>query len=153
MEPIISSLVERFERGRLSRRELVQGLAMLVAAAPSLADEPAQSTGITAAGIDHVSVLVSDLKRSVDFYQALFGLSILSEDKGHGIVRLGRKRVLVSLRKEMPYGTVDHFGVAVEGFNKETVTQSLKTHGLQPQENWQYGYFVKDPDGVNVQLL
>jgi len=153
MEPIISSLVDGFERGRLSRRELVQSLAMLVMAAPAAVAEPTHDAGLTATGIDHVSVLASDLKRSVDFYQSLFGLTVLSEDKGHGIVRLGRKRVIVSLRKEMPYGTVDHFGVGIEGFNKEAVTQSLRARGLQPQENWQYGYFVKDPDGVNVQLL
>jgi hypothetical protein len=31
MEPIISDLLTRFEKGSLSRRELVQGLAMLAA--------------------------------------------------------------------------------------------------------------------------
>jgi hypothetical protein len=153
MEPIISNLVDGYERGRLSRRELVQSLAMLVVAAPAAAEESPPDAGLTATGIDHVSVLARDLKRSVDFYQSLFGLAVLSEDKGHGIVRLGRKRVIVSVRKEMPYGTVDHFGVGVEGFSKEVVTQKLRARGLQPQENWQYGYFVKDPDGVNVQLL
>jgi len=153
MEPIISEMVERFERGGLSRRDLVRGLSMLVVASQVSAEESAAGTAITASGIDHVSVLVSDVQRSTEFYRNLFGLTILSEDKGHGIVRLGRKRVIVSLRKEMPYGTVDHFGVGVEGFNKEQVTQTLKKRGLAPQENWQYGFFVKDPDGVNVQLL
>jgi hypothetical protein len=33
------------------------------------------------------------------------------------------------------------------------VTRTLQQHGLKPDENWQYGYYVKDPDGVNVQLL
>ena len=37
MEAIVSNLVERFEKGTLTRRELIQGLTMLVAAicAPS----------------------------------------------------------------------------------------------------------------------
>jgi hypothetical protein len=60
---------------------------------------------------------------------------------------------MISLRKESPAGSVDHFGVAVENFNKETVTQALAKLGLTPSENWQYGFYVKDPDGVNVQLL
>lgn len=150
MEPIISDMVQRFERGTLSRRELIQGLSMLVASSQvSAATEP----GVVAKGIDHVSVLVSNLQRSVDFYSRLFGLSVLSEDKAHGIVRLGREHVLISLRTESPTGTVDHFGVAVEGFEKEAVTKTLARLGLTAQENWQYGFYVKDPDGVNVQLL
>ncbi len=44
-------------------------------------------------------------------------------------------------------------GVRVDNFNKDSVTQTLQQHGLKPDENWQYGYYVKDPDGVNVQLL
>ena len=153
MEPIISDLVEHFERGRISRRELISGLAMLAAAGRTAAAEPAADTAISPAGIDHVSILVSDLQRSVDFYKSLFGLAVLSEDKGHGIVRLGRTHVIISLRKEEPYGRVDHFGVRVDDFNKEAVTQTLRKRGLKAQENWQYGFYVNDPDGVNVQLL
>ncbi len=33
------------------------------------------------------------------------------------------------------------------------LTQNLVQRGLKPDENWQYGFYVKDPDGVNVQLL
>ena len=94
-----------------------------------------------------------DLERSTKFYQGVFGLSVLSEDKEHAIVRLGHKRAIVSLRKERPYGTVDHFGIAIEHFNKPAVTEVLKQHGLTPMENWQYGFYFKDPDGVNVQIV
>lgn len=153
MKPIISDLVERFESGRLSRRELIGGLTLLMAASQAPAEQAPQSRGLVGNGIDHVSVLVSNLERSATFYQSLFGLSVLSEDKPHGILRLGRKRVSVSIRKETPYGTVDHFGVSVENFNKEAVTQVLTQRGLTPQENWQYGFHVKDPDGVVVQML
>jgi catechol 2,3-dioxygenase-like lactoylglutathione lyase family enzyme len=155
VEPIIDDMVQRFEHGRLSRRELLQGLSLLVAASQARAapSGPIQPTGIPAVGIDHVSVLVSDLERSAAFYRKLFGLTVLSEDKKHGIVRLGSKHVIISIRKEKPYGVVDHFGVRVENFNKDSVTRTLQQHGLKPDENWQYGYYVKDPDGMNVQLL
>lgn len=155
MEPIINAMVQRFEHGRLSRRELVQGLSLLLTASQTQA-APAgavQPTGIAAAGIDHVSVLVSDVERSAAFYKNLFGLTVLSEDEEHGILRLGSQHVIISIRKEKPYGIVDHFGVRVESFNKEAVARTLQQHGLKPDENWQYGYYIKDPDGVNVQLL
>src|SRR5689334_23411211 len=104
MKSEISNLVERFESGNLSRRDLVQGLALLFASAgaarSAMAAEATPPPGLTATGVDHVSVLVSDVNRSARFYQDLFGLSVLSEDKEHGIVRMGRKRVIVSIRKE-----------------------------------------------------
>lgn len=158
MERIINDMVQRFEGGRLSRRELIQGLSLLTAAtqvkaAPAAPADITQPMGIVAAGIDHVSILVSDLERSATFYKNLFGLTVLSEDKEHGILRMGSKHVIISIRKEKPYGTVDHFGVRVENFNKEAVTHTLQQHGLKPDENWQYGFYLKDPDGVNVQFL
>jgi hypothetical protein len=33
------------------------------------------------------------------------------------------------------------------------LTRELKAQGLTPQENVQYGFYVKDPDGVVVQLI
>jgi len=158
VERIINDMVQRFEGGRLSRRELIQGLSLLVATtqvqgAAAASPDTTQPTGLAAAGIDHVSILVSDLERSATFYKNLFGLTALSEDKEHGILRMGSKHVIISIRKEKPYGTVDHFGVRVENFNKEAVTHTLQQHGLKPDENWQYGFYLKDPDGVNVQLL
>jgi glyoxylase I family protein len=177
MEPIISDMVQRYEHGRLSRRELIRGLTMLAAAAqvvPNAASAaeagagPAGSAHATTAGgiatgapepivptgIDHISILVSDVARSQKFYQDLLGLSVLSTDKDHGIVRMGTGRhVIVSIRPDKPAATIDHFGVKVENFNKAALTTNLKQRGLNPQENWQYGFFVNDPDGTVVQFV
>ena len=169
MEPIISDMVRRYEHGRLSRRELIRGLTMLAAAtqvapnAATAADAGAGTAGgpqagapdpIVPTGIDHISILVSDVARSQKFYQDLLGLSVLSTDKDHGIVRMGAGRhVIVSIRPDKPAATIDHFGVKVENFNKAALTANLKQRGLNPQENWQYGFFVNDPDGTVVQLV
>jgi hypothetical protein len=160
MKPIISDLVGRYERGGLSRRDLIQGLALLVAASatPAATETPPAATEnkarpMAASGIDHVSVRVSDLARSAAFYQSLFGLRSLSEDKPHRILRLGTERVIVSLRQDTPHGQIDHFGVGVPGFEKAEVTRLLEERGLTPQEDWEYGFYVRDPDGVPVQLV
>lgn len=152
METIITDLVDRFERGGLTRRQLIQGLAALAAAGQAVPVD-AQPGGLRATGIDHVSVLVSDMQRSADFYQKVFGLSALSEDKPNKILRLGIKRAMVSLRQEPPAGLVDHFAIGVENFNRDAVTAVLKQHGLTPQENLEFGFHVKDPNGMNVQIV
>ena len=153
MEAIIADLVNRFAGGGLTRRQLIQGLSMLVAASPSSAASAAQAGGLHATGIDHVSVLVNDLPRSAAFYQSVFGMTPLSEDKPNQILRLGAKRTIVSLRHEGSAGVVDHFAISVENFNRETVTQRLAARGLTPQQNVQFGFHIKDPDGVVVQIV
>ena len=155
MKPVITDLVTRFETGRLSRRDLIQGLTMLVAAASAKgADSAPETTQLNCTGVDHVSVRVKDLERSAEFYQSLFGLEPRGEDKEHGILRLGKGRhVIVSLRQDEPYGQIDHFGLKIEGFNKEAATKLLTAHGLKPKEDWEYGYYVRDPDNAVVQML
>jgi catechol 2,3-dioxygenase-like lactoylglutathione lyase family enzyme len=151
MESLVDDMVRSFERGALSRRQLIAGLTAMVAGTATGAS--AQAAGLRGTGIDHVSILVNDLQRSASFYQSLFGMTPISEDKPNQILRLGMKRTMVSLRHEGPSGVVDHFAISVENFNREAVTGQLKQHGLVPQENVQFGFHIKDPDGVVVQIV
>jgi len=153
MEAMISNLVSRFEMGALSRRELVQGLTMLAAASGAASQARAQDTAIKAAKIDHVSIQVSDLPRSIAFYQKMFGMTILSEDKPNEISRLGVGKVLVSLHHKSPTALVDHFAIGVEKFNKEAVTRELKERGANPEDNLDAGFHIKDPEGISVQIV
>ena len=152
MEAIISNLVKSFERGALTRRELIQGLAMLTAASGTAA-AGLQDAGFKGAKIDHVSIQVTNLQRSIDFYQKLFGFSVVSQDKENEIVRLGINKTLVSLHHKSPTGVVDHFAIGVDHFDKESVTRDLKLRGLTAQENIDAGFHVKDPEGLNVQIV
>lgn len=153
MESIIGDLVRCFERGALTRRQLIAGLSALVAGTKAPRAAAAQAPGLSGTGIDHVSILVTDLQRSAAFYQSLFGMTPLSEDRPNQILRLGMKRTIVSLRHEGPSGVVDHFAISVENCNREAVTAQLRQRGLVPQENVQFGFHIKDPDGVVVQIV
>src|SRR5436309_13875733 len=148
MEAVISSMLKRFEKGALTRRELIQGLAMLTAASGTASAAGFQEAGFKATTIDHVSIQVSDLPRSIAFYQNVFGLSVVSEDKPNEIVRLGTTKALVSLHHKSPTGLVDHFAIGIEGFNRESVTRTLQQRGLMPEENLDAGVHVKDPEGM-----
>src|SRR5882762_6495942 len=122
MESIISNLLSRFEKGSLSRRELVQGLAML--AASGMAASAQEDINFKSANIDHVSVQVGSLQRSVDFYQKMFGFTVVSqaEEGGVKIVRLGNTKTLVSLNVGGPPGRVDHFAIGIPRFTRDSIT-------------------------------
>jgi catechol 2,3-dioxygenase-like lactoylglutathione lyase family enzyme len=154
MEAIISDLLNRFEKGALSRRGLIQGLAMLAAAGGAATGAQAQeATGLKGVKIDHISIQVTDLPRAVAFYEKTFGLTVLGEDKPNEIARLGAGKVIVSLHHKPPFGIVDHIAIGVENFNRAQVTEKLKAMGITPEENLDAGFHIKDPEGMNVQIM
>lgn len=152
MKPVINDLVERFDDGSLTRRQLIQGLTAL-AAAGGAAEAVAQDTPFQSAGIDHISVQVEDLAPSIEFYESVFGLSILNQDEPNKIVRMGVDRIIVSLHEKGPTGIVDHYAIAVRGFDRETATAALAAKGLTAEENLDYGFYVRDPAGIPVQMV
>ena len=155
MEVMISNLVKQFEKGAVSRRELVQTLAALAVAGSAGAAPAPQETPFKSTRIDHISIQVTDMPRSIAFYQKIFGLSILNEDKANEIVRMGMagQRTIVSLHRKPPFGIVDHYAIAIDGFDREGVTRALKQQGLTAEENLDYGFYVRDPEGIPVQIV
>ncbi|HZF27630.1 MAG TPA: VOC family protein [Gammaproteobacteria bacterium] len=152
MQAVISDLVARFDAGTLSRRQLLQGLTAL-AATGAAAPAAAQETPFKSSRIDHISVQTPDLAKSVEFYRTIFGLNVVNEDKPNEIVRMGTTRIIVSLHHKEPFGIVDHFAIAVDGFERESATATLARHGLKGENNLDYGFHVRDPAGVPVQLV
>ncbi len=152
MTSVIDDLVTRFDRGALSRRQLVQSLTALAAAGAAL-PAGAQTAPFASTRIDHISIQVTDMARSVAFYEQIFGLKVLNEDKANEIVRMGVTRIIVSLHRKPPVGIVDHFAIAIDGFDRAAVTAELAKHGLTAEENLDYGFFVRDPEGIPVQIV
>jgi catechol 2,3-dioxygenase-like lactoylglutathione lyase family enzyme len=154
MEAMISNLLSRFERGALSRRELVQGLAVLAASGGASAQAQGQEPALKGAKIDHISIQVTDLPKSIAFYQNIFGLTQVGEDKPNEIVRLGTSgKTIVSLHHKSPTGLVDHFAIGVEKFNRDNVARELKARGITAEDNLDAGFHIKDPEGMNVQIV
>src|SRR5260370_7185668 len=100
MESAISRLLKTYENGKLSRRQLIQGLAVLAASTSTVS-----AAGFQGNGINHVSLYVNDLQRSTDFYQRGFGCSVNKRDGNNHLV-FG-KGFLV-LRPRIPPANADH---------------------------------------------
>ena len=143
MEHVISSLVSRYENGLLNRRELIQSLAILVSRQTST------RTTVNVASINHVSVQVKDLQRSVDFYRRVFGLVEKGSDEN--TKRLVSGTCHVSLRRGNPVGVIDHFAFGVEPFDPYSLRSELKRRGAEVRGEAQSVHVI-DPDGVDVQI-
>jgi catechol 2,3-dioxygenase-like lactoylglutathione lyase family enzyme len=146
MKSTISRLLEAYENRKMSRRELVQGLALLAASSAA-----AEAAGFQGNSINHVSLYVSNLQRSTDFYQRVFGCSV---NKREGNNQLAFGKNFLVLRPGNPPGKVDHFAIGVDNFNKDPVTADLKARGATPidQQGGGAGFHVVDPDGYPVQI-
>ena len=146
MTNTISRLLEAYEKGKMSRRQLVQGLALLAAGSSA-----AQAAGFQGNSVNHISLQVSNLQRSTDFYQRVFGCTVNKRDGNNQLV-FG-KNFLV-LREGMPAAKVDHFAIGVDNFNKDSASADLKARGANPidQQGGGFGFHVLDPDGFPVQI-
>ena len=145
MKDTISKLLKTYENGKLSRRDLVQGLALLAAGSST-----ASAAGFQGNTINHVSVYVGNLQRSTDYYQRVFGCTV-NKRAGNNQLMFG-KGFLV-LREGKPPGKIDHIAIGVDNFNQDSVTADLKARGATPVvQQGDFGFHVVDPDGFPLQI-
>lgn len=150
MEKLINGLIGQYEKGALSRRELVGTLAALSVAGSSAF---AAEAGFQSAGINHVSITASDLQRSVDFYSRVFNLTRQPRN-AENLVQLNvGTNAHLSLRQGAN-PRFDHFAIGIQNFNKDRVMADLKARGATPIDGGAgAGLHVADPDGLLVQLI
>ena len=149
MESAISRLLETYEKGKVSRRDLVQGLVLLAASPGTMS-----AAGFQGNTINHVSLDVSDLERSTDFYQRTFGCPV-HKRQGDNQVFFGTNFFV--LRPGKPAGRIGHVAIGVENFSQDSVTADLKARGVNPIDSGQggigEGFHVVDPDGFTLQIV
>ena len=97
MEHIISELLTDFERGHMTRRQLIHALALAagaasLTAAPALAGT-ADRKGFKAIAVDHISYQVADYAKTRDFYAELLGMKV-SGDEATGDLDIRSRRVV-----------------------------------------------------------
>ena len=153
MQYTIVTLVRQFERGTLTRRQLVQGL-LLVAASPALAQERPIGA-FRATGIDHVQITVSDLQATQQSYEKLFGVTSKVTAPTQLSLAIGTAGDSVSVHSEAgPIKPIDHFGITVENFSADAALATIQriVPGTKAQKQGD-SVFVMGPDGVRLQLV
>ena len=90
MEAVINGLLSDFEKGKMTRRQLIQSLALAAAAAAPVATVGAQTASTIPAAtappvfktvwLDHISYAVTDYRKSTAFYRDLMGWEIRNDN-------------------------------------------------------------------------
>jgi catechol 2,3-dioxygenase-like lactoylglutathione lyase family enzyme len=180
MERIISELLQDFEAGKLTRRQLIQALALGVTAGPAAlaaAQKSAEQSSIPPPGslapwktvwLDHISYRVSDYRRSTAFYRDLMGWEIIHDDGqkqcsmkignvGGTIIRnrAGYPGIAGGTTQPTITGLIDHISWGIEPWDTAEVQTELEKRGLDPKPDMNgkfQSFHVRDPDGWDLQI-
>jgi catechol 2,3-dioxygenase-like lactoylglutathione lyase family enzyme len=152
------------EPGRLSRRSLLLALPSVAIARRVLAQT--RTPSLRAHGLNQMTLSVSDVKRSVDFYQGLFGMPIQARQGETVCLRIGSGPQFLALRPIAAGATpsISQFGIALENFDADRTVKALADHGVErataigpmkvvvKAREGTPEVFLGDPDGLVVQL-
>ena len=157
MEHIISKLLQEYEHGRVTRRQLIRTLALTATAASTAGTSEAATAN--AVSINHVSMQVADYTKTRDFYAGLFGMKV-SDDDGKTQCRLtfGDNILIPRNASSRPGGKpgVDHIAYTLANWDtdasvKSAVEAELKRRKLNIRVT-EGSFHVADPDGFEVQM-
>ncbi|MBS1829611.1 MAG: VOC family protein [Acidobacteria bacterium] len=144
----------------MTRRTLLLSLAASAAAQ----SKPA----IPFRALNHVTMTVKDVQRSVDFYQSLFGLPVQARQGPTVLLRIGQGPQFLALNPAPNNARtgIHHFCVTTDTFSLDTMFTILASHGIDrakvrvrmrpaelggAKDGTPELYFI-DPDGLTVQI-
>jgi catechol 2,3-dioxygenase-like lactoylglutathione lyase family enzyme len=161
MERAISNLIQGYETGRLTRRDLIQNVALLagmagIAGSPALSAQPEMSSSLHAISVNHISITVGDVKRSKDWYGRLFNLKTLKDEKDVAFLGFGNTFLsLYPARGQARPGTISHFCFGLDNVRPEAVQAEFERLGVKAKMDSggnSPSFLIQDPDGIPVQV-
>jgi len=154
MEHIIAKLLQDFEHGKMTRRQLIQSLAMAATAASAVAPSAAaEGKGFKAVTVNHISYQTADYGKTRDFYADLLGMKVSHDDGRQCYLTFGDSFIIPrGARGENKPPLIDHIAYTIEAWDKDAVEAELKRRGLSPRPDTENSFHVKDPDGYDLQI-
>lgn len=146
-------LLNQYENGHLTRRQLLVALAAVAATNSSSA--AAQSPIGTVRQLNHVSIFVPDVKKSVRFYQELLGMPVLTEQSPGINLNAGAGFLGIYPAQQAASGSIHHFCLGMESFDADATLKRLTDRGVQANIRMRgetKELYFTDPDNVRVQL-
>lgn len=156
MENLIIKLLDDFDRGRMTRRQLIKSLTVVAAAAAGASPVSGESSkGFKAIAVNHISYQVNDYTKTRDFYADLLGMKVVGDTGKQCNLIIGDSNAFVIPRNAPPGITpprIDHVAYTIENWDKSAVKTELERRGLNPQPDTDNSFHVKDPNGYDLQI-
>ena len=161
MDQQLDRLFDDYDQKKISRRDLM-GLLLAAGAASAVPTTQAQTAAPVAIGrsMNHVSLSVSDVNRSADFYNRVLGMEIISRPGNGGLnMGLGNESFLGLYEFANP-GSMHHMCIGVDDYDADALAEKLQDHGIEGRVNRNPAnrtsggdqLYFNDPDGISVQL-
>ena len=156
MEHMIAKLLDDFDRGKMTRRQLIKSLGVVAAVAAGTPPASAEGAkGFRAVAVNHISYQVNDYAKTRDFYSNLFGMKVVGDNGKQCNLILGDTNTFL-IPRNAPVGTtpprIDHIAYTIENWDKNAVGAELERRGLNPQADTDNSFHVKDPNGFDLQI-
>src|SRR5438309_12049363 len=154
METLFAKLVQDFEQGKMSRRQLIQSLTVAAAAAGVTSSARAAGKPLEALYVNHISYQVNDYKKVRDFYVDLLGMKVTEDDGKQCRLVFGNNILVPRNRANGGPAKIDHIAYTVANWDaeKDGLEAELKRRNLQYTGSAKTSFQVKDPEGMGVQF-
>lgn len=154
MENLIANLLDDFDQGQMTRRQLIKSLAVVGAAAAGT-PTALTSKGFKVVAVNHISYQVNDYAKTRDFYADLLGMKVVGDTGKQCNLVFGDTNTFV-IPRSAPQGTtparIDHVAYTIESWDKNAVKAELERRGVNPQPDTDNSFVVKDPNGFDLQI-
>jgi catechol-2,3-dioxygenase len=150
MEYNIAKLLAEFEHGRMSRRQLIHSLALMITTASTVraaSTVTSDAKGFKAIAVNHISYQVADYGKTRDFYADLFGMRVSHDDGNQCYLAFG-DTFLIPRNRPSNTPRIDHIAYTIDKWDNKAVEAELKRRGLQPQPDTENSFHVEDPNGL-----
>src|SRR3990170_4694752 len=122
---LATKIVDDFEQGRLSRRQLaarLMGLGAAMAAMKGTAwAQATEEATFRATGLDHIALDVTDVARSREFYVKHLGLRVLRGDDNASFLGAERDFFLTLFRADEP--ALNHYCYRIPTYDPQDVVE------------------------------
>ena len=182
MEGYVAQKLNEFETGKISRRRLIETLALAATSAYAASSASAQTDSpLKAQLINHISYTCPNFKEAADWYSKVFNLEQVGPTARDVALPFGRKgdqpygvsandvpltHLIIRTpnpntppprggerSRPTPQAVIDHISYTIADFNRDRAKAELIAMGVKNvREAGKYSLHVDDPFGYDVQI-
>jgi len=152
MSAELDSLLDRYDDGSLTRRELLGALASLVV--PLHSARAAPKIGFVRQ-LNHATMFVRDVAQSQNFYQSMFGMPILTPQPPGVNLTAGTGFIGLYPTDAGEEPRIDHVCFGLDDFDADVIKRKLEAEGVEGFINLRGDtkeLYFSEPNGIRIQL-